>query len=203
MANETITPDNAKPAKKAKAPKVDPVMDSGTGSADSAGKAAEGVAGQAKARFSQAIDDARSSAQALAAQAQDTAGVYREKLTSQSEALMEEARNMSGQAKERAGALAQDGKARTVEGIAAAAKLVADSAGTVDEKLGVKYGDYARTAARTMEDAAARLDAKELGELAEDARELVRKSPAVAIGIAAVAGFMVSRLFKGPDKSDD
>lgn len=202
MAENTITPDNAKPARKARAPKVAAEADSGIGGADSGAEAAAGPAGQAKAKFAAAIDEARAGAQALAAQAQDTAGAYREKLSSQSDALLEEARNMTDQAKDRAAALAQDGKAKTAEGISAAAKLVSDSASTIDEKLGVKYGDYARTAARSMEDAAARLDAKELGELAEDAREMVRKSPGVAIGIAAVAGFMLSRLFKGSDKAD-
>ena len=199
MAESTATPDDAKPARKARAPKVAPLADSPITPVDSAA----GGAGQAKAKFAQAIEEAKAGAQALAAQAQDTAGAYREKLSGQSDALLEEARNMTGQAKERAAALAQDGKAKTAEGITAAARLVADSAGTIDEKLGAKYGDYARSAARTMEDAAAKLDAKDIGELAEDAREMVRKSPGVAIGIAAVAGFMLSRLFKGSDKSDD
>jgi len=198
MAESTATPDNAKPARKPRAPKVAP-SDGMSGGAGDSPAAAE----TARAKFSQAIDDARAGAQAFAAQAQDTAGAYREKLAGQSDALMEEARNMTGQAKERAAALAQDGKVKTVEGISAAARLVSDSAGTIDEKLGVKYGDYARSAARGMEDAAAKLDAKELGQLAEDAREMVRKSPGVAIGIAAVAGFMLSRLFRGSDKSDD
>ena len=197
MAENTVTPDDAKPARKARAPKVAPLAGA-AGSTDSAAAAV----GDTKAKFAQAIDSAKASAQALAAQAQDTAGAYREKLAGQSDALLEEARNMTGQAKDKATALAQDGKTRTAEGISAAARLVADSAGTIDEKLGPKYGDYARTAARSMEDAAAKLDAKELGELAEDAREMVRKSPGVAIGLAAVAGFMLSRLFKGSDKSD-
>jgi ElaB/YqjD/DUF883 family membrane-anchored ribosome-binding protein len=48
-----------------------------------------------------------------------------------------------------------------------------------------------------MHDAAARLDAKDLDELAEDAREFVRKSPGMAVGIAAVAGFMLARMFRG------
>ena len=31
----------------------------------------------------------------------------------------------------------------------------------------------------------------------KDAREMVRKSPGVAVGIAAVAGFLLARLFRG------
>ena len=78
--------------------------------------------------------------------------------------------------------------------------MVEDNAALIDEKVGLKYGDYARTAARSMQDAATRLDAKELAELGEDAKEFVRKSPGLAIGMAAVAGFMLARLFKGSNE---
>jgi ElaB/YqjD/DUF883 family membrane-anchored ribosome-binding protein len=157
---------------------------------------------EAKEKFSKALDEAKAGAQALTRQAQDTADVYREKLTGKSDALLEEAKVMTGQAKDKAAELAQEGKARAVEGISAVSKIVSENAATIDEKLGPKFGDYARSAARTMDDAAARLDAKELGELGNDARELVRKSPGIAIGIAAAAGFFLSRLFKGSGKSD-
>ena len=43
---------------------------------------------------------------------------------------------------------------------------------------------------------------KELAELGEDAKEFVRKSPGLAIGLAAVAGFVLSRLFKGGSTQD-
>lgn len=157
---------------------------------------------EAKEKFSKALDEAKAGAQALTRQAQDTADVYREKLTGKSDALLEEAKVMTGQAKDKAAELAQEGKARAVEGISAVSKIVSENAATIDEKLGPKFGDYARSAARTMDDAAARLDAKELSELGNDARELVRKSPGMAIGIAAAAGFFLSRLFKGSGKSD-
>ena len=48
-----------------------------------------------------------------------------------------------------------------------------------------------------MQETAAKIDSKDLGELGDDARQFVRKSPGLAIGIAAVAGFMLSRLFRG------
>ncbi len=38
-------------------------------------------------------------------------------------------------------------------------------------------------------------------DIGEDAKQFVRKSPGLAVGIAAVAGFMLARLFKG--SSDD
>ena len=76
-------------------------------------------------------------------------------------------------------------------------KLIADTAGAVDSKLGPQYGDYARKAAEAVSGAAKSLDDKELDELAEDARNFVRKSPAVAIGAAAIVGFVLMRMMRG------
>jgi len=182
----------------------------GTESFMPAGIPADGTAapaaesGEARARFSKALEEAKAGAQALGKQAQDTAGVYRERISGRSDAFIEDARAMSDQAKEKATLLAQDGKTKVVEGMTGLSRLVNENVGTIDEKLGVKYGDYARSAARSMEEAAARLQAKDVAELGEDAREAVRKSPALAIGIAATAGFLLARMFKGskPDSND-
>ena len=108
---------------------------------------------------------------------------------------------MGGQAKQRAAELAQDGKTRASDGLATLSKTVSDAATTIDDKLGKQYGDYARTAARTMQEAAAKLEAKDLGELGDDARKFIKDSPGAAIGIAAVAGFFLAKMFRG--SSDD
>ncbi len=191
MAENTDPQDTTKAARKPRAPKAAPATDAVIADAGS----------EAKAKFTKALEEARAGALTLGKQAQDTAEVYREKLTDKSDALLEDAKAMGNQAKEKAAALAQEGKTRAVEGISTVSRIVADNAGTIDEKLGPKYGDYARSAAKSMEDAAAKLEAKDLGELGDDAREMVRKSPGLAIGIAAATGFFLSRLFKGSGKS--
>jgi ElaB/YqjD/DUF883 family membrane-anchored ribosome-binding protein len=172
------------PAKKPAAKKAAPKTASPNGSV-------------AKARFAKAIEEARAGAQALTKEAQAKAGAYREQVTAKSGDWVEEAKDLAGQAKGRAGDLAKEGKAKTSDAIASLGKIVADNAGTIDEKLGARYGDYARTAARTMQETAAKIEAKDLNELGDDAKEFVRKSPGLAIGLAAVAGFLLSRLFKG------
>jgi ElaB/YqjD/DUF883 family membrane-anchored ribosome-binding protein len=144
----------------------------------------------AKERFAKAIEEAKAGAAALGKEAQERADLYREKLSSSGG-------EWTAQAKEKATGYANDGKAKASEAIAGLGKLVADNAGMIDDKVGTKYGDYARSAAQSMQDAAARLDAKDLDELAEDAKEFVRKSPGMAVGIAAVAGFMLARMFRG------
>lgn len=157
---------------------------------------------QAKAKFARAIEEARAGAQALGKEAQVKAGAYRDQLSTRSSDWVDEAKDMAGQAKVRAGELAVEGKAKTSDAIASLGKIVADNAKTIDEKLGARYGDYARTAARTMQETAARIEAKDLNEIADDTKEFVRKSPGLALGIAAVAGFMLSRVFKGSSASD-
>ena len=165
-----------------------------------AAKAAPAAAGSdSRAKFSKAIEEARAGAQALGKEATAKAEAYRDQITSRSNDWAGEAKDFAGTAKVRARELAEDGKARTSDALSGLGKIVADNAGVIDEKLGARYGDYARTAARSMQEGAAKLESKDIGELGEDAKEFVRKSPGLAIGIAAVAGFMLSRLFKGSD----
>jgi ElaB/YqjD/DUF883 family membrane-anchored ribosome-binding protein len=90
-------------------------------------------------------------------------------------------------------------KEKTGTAMQSLAKLIADTAGTVDAKLGPQYGDYARQAAESVAGAADTLDTKDVDQLLGEARDFVRKSPAVAIGAAAVVGFVLMRLAKGSD----
>jgi ElaB/YqjD/DUF883 family membrane-anchored ribosome-binding protein len=154
----------------------------------------------AKERFARALEEAKAGAQALGKEAQERAGAYREKATSQSSEWVDEAKDFGSQAKDKAFVFATEGKARASEAISGLSKLVEDNAETIDQKVGPKYGGYARTAARSMKDAAVKIDAKDIGEIGEDAKEFVRKSPGVAVAIAAAAGFVIARMFK---KSSD
>lgn len=151
----------------------------------------------AKSRFNAALDEAKAGAAALRTEATERAAAYRNTARAQSEDWVAEAKNYGVQAKGKAGELAVDGKGKIAEALLALGRAVFDTAPTVDEKLGAKYGDYARSASRSLQDASARIDAKSVDEIGEDAREFVRKSPGLAIGIAAVGGFMLARLFRG------
>jgi ElaB/YqjD/DUF883 family membrane-anchored ribosome-binding protein len=152
---------------------------------------------EAKSRFNAALEEAKAGAAALRSEASDRAAAYRNQARAQSEDWVAEARTYGEQAKGKAGELAVDGKGKVAEALAALGRAVFDTAPTVDDKLGAKYGDYARSASRTLHDASAKLDTKSVDELSEGARELVRKSPALAVGIAAVGGFLLARLFRG------
>lgn len=157
-----------------------------------------GTSTDAKAsHFAKAIEEAKAGAQALGKEAQERAGAYREKLHERASGWSEEAKERGEDVKARAFQFATEGKAKASEAIASVGKLVEENSGLIDEKIGSKYGDYARGAARTIQDTAARLDAKDLNELGEDAKEFVREKPALALGMAAAAGYMLARLFRG------
>lgn len=177
--NQTTTPENS-------------TSTSGTATGASAHRS------EAKSRFSAAVNEAKAGAAALRAEASERAGLYREQAQTKSRDWVSEARTYGEDAKVKTRDLATQGKGKVSEGLTALGQSIADSAHVVDERLGAKYGDYARTASRSLQEAATKLEAKSVDELGEDARAFVRKSPGAAVGLAAVFGFLLSRLFSGP-----
>ena len=111
--------------------------------------------------------------------------------------LKDEASTLANQASAKARDAASRGKDKAAEAVGSLAKMLEDSAGTVDTKFGKQYGDYARSAATTVAGLASTLDQKDLDELAASTRDFVKKSPAVAVGAAAVLGFVLARMLKG------
>ena len=104
--------------------------------------------------------------------------------------------DFKAQATDSVRAAATKGKDRATEAVGSISKLIRDSAGTIDDNVGKQYGDYARSAADMVEGFAGKMDAKDVDALADDARQFVRKSPAVAIGAAAAIGFILARLVR-------
>ena len=74
--------------------------------------------------------------------------------------------------------------------------MVAENTDTIDQKLGPKYGDYARSTSRKLQETATNLDNKSVEELGEDTRQFVRNSPGTALGIAAVGGYLIARILR-------
>jgi ElaB/YqjD/DUF883 family membrane-anchored ribosome-binding protein len=108
--------------------------------------------------------------------------------------LAGQARVKSGEAKGRAQELASEGKSKASKAMSNLGKLVEEQAETIDGAVGGNYGDYARRAGQSIQGTAAKLDEKSIEELGEDAMEFVRRSPALAVGMAAAAGFVLARL---------
>lgn len=110
---------------------------------------------------------------------------------------------LRGQANDRARELAQTGKDRATSALDSLVQTVEDAASEIDEKLGSQYGDYARRAAEHIGGFTDSFRDKDIDDLFNDARDFVKKSPAVAIGAAAALGFVVARLARSsmPDSS--
>ncbi len=141
---------------------------------------------------------ARSAAKAASSAARDQAA----KVEATTSHWREQASEYAEQAKVTACNAATSAKNTTGDALHGLSKLIAETAETVDSKLGPQYGDYARKAAETVAGAAQSLDEKDVNQLTAEARDFVRKSPAVAIGAAAIVGFVLMRMMRGSSSDD-
>ena len=130
-------------------------------------------------------------------QADDTGGAAgtrtRDKAVAQ---IKERSSALRDQASGKAREYAIDGTPRAAAALGEFSRAVSESAQSIDERLGAEYGDYARRAADAVSGFADTLRNKDVDELIDDARAIVRKSPVIAIGTAAAVGFALARLIK-------
>jgi gas vesicle protein len=131
----------------------------------------------------------------------DTAGgSLKDKAASAAQTLRDQATektaDLRGQATDKARDFAVQGKDRATAALDNVSKLISDAAAQVDEKVGSEYGDYARRAQEAVDDLAQKLRDKDVDALFADARELVSRSPGVAISAAAVIGFALVRVIR-------
>jgi ElaB/YqjD/DUF883 family membrane-anchored ribosome-binding protein len=88
------------------------------------------------------------------------------------------------------------GKDRTAEALDDVQAMIEDVAQTIDARVGPKYGAYAHKAADALSNMSTSLKSKDVEDLLEEARDFVRRRPAITIGGAAALGFLVARLLK-------
>lgn len=110
--------------------------------------------------------------------------------------LKSKASDLRGQAGGRVREFAEGGKNRATDALDELSKVVADTADSIDQRLGGDYGEYARRASDAVAGFADSLRQKDVDEVYDNVRDAVRKSPGVAVGIAAVVGFTLVRLVK-------
>ncbi|MEW4466768.1 hypothetical protein AB1K62_02910 [Parasphingorhabdus sp. JC815] len=91
---------------------------------------------------------------------------------------------------------ANEGKTKAGAAIGGLSEMIEGSAKSLDDSVGEKYGNYARSTADAVSSFADKVNSTDVDEMVEEAREFVRKKPAVAIGAAAVVGLLVARLIK-------
>jgi ElaB/YqjD/DUF883 family membrane-anchored ribosome-binding protein len=110
--------------------------------------------------------------------------------------VREQVTSLRSQGVDRARSFADDGKARATSLLDDFSEVIDEAAQAVDRKFGEDYGEYAHRASSAVSGFADSIRAKTVDDLIDDTRDFVRKSPGIAIGIAAVAGFMLVRLIK-------
>lgn len=141
------------------------------------------------AQTASTFDAAIARAQASGVQAIDSPDHGEPQPRSQASAMM-------GEARELLGVLADEGKEKACGALAGLSRVIDENAALVDEKFGPRYGDYARNASRSIDGFAHSLEEKSLDDLGDDVRAAIRSNPAMAVGLAAVAGFVVARLIR-------
>ncbi|OYU33341.1 hypothetical protein [Novosphingobium sp. PASSN1] len=154
------------------------------------------AASTVSSRFGKAIEDAKASAANLSGEARERTTALTETVTATASEYTEKAGEYAEQAKVVALDLARQGKGKATAALGALGETIESNAGVLDEKLGVQYGDYARGAAHTLQSTAASLEAKDIPEIGEEIVTFVKKSPVKALGIAAVTGFVLTRLLR-------
>ncbi|TMJ11731.1 MAG: hypothetical protein E6G94_15310 [Alphaproteobacteria bacterium] len=112
------------------------------------------------------------------------------------ESLRDQGSALRGQATDRVREFAVGGKDRVTDALDELARVVTETAETIDERMGAEYGGYARRAAGAVSDFSGNLRGRDVDEIYDGARAAVRKSPGIAIAAAAVLGFAIARLVK-------
>lgn len=118
-----------------------------------------------------------------------------DKVKQQANALIGEAGTVARKA-------AATGKDKAAEALSGVGRLTEEAAKSIDAHLGAQYGDYARKASASVTKAVDTLNTKDVDELIEDAKEVVRKNPVAAVGIAAAFGFLLTRIARIGGRSD-
>lgn len=108
----------------------------------------------------------------------------------------EQAQKMRASATDKVRGIADEGKAQvtqTLDGIVEAAR---DIATKLEQNGAGPIARYAHQAADLVQDWSSTVDQKSVEDLVDDARTLVRTSPAIAVGVAVTIGFALSRFLK-------
>ena len=110
--------------------------------------------------------------------------------------VREQVSSLRSQATSKARGFADDGKTKATGLLNDVSEVIGEAAESIERRFGEDYADYAHRAQGAVSGLADKLDKRTVDDLIDDTRDFVRKSPGIAIGIAAVAGFMLVRLIK-------
>jgi hypothetical protein len=107
-----------------------------------------------------------------------------------------EASKLKSEATTRARSAAETGKSKAAETVDGLAQTVHEAAEQLGARTSPKVATYAHQAADALDGLSSKLREKSVDEILDDTRAFVRKSPAIAIGAAVAAGFIIARFLK-------
>lgn len=116
--------------------------------------------------------------------------------TSVKEQFSEQIASLRGQAGGKIREYCDEGKVRAGSALDEFSQVIDEAANAIDDRVGAEYGEYAHRAADYVASFADTVRNKDVDELIEDTRSVVRKSPGIAIAAAAVIGFALVRIIK-------
>lgn len=101
-------------------------------------------------------------------------------------------------------AVAEDAKAEIVKSMNGIVLQAHSLAANIDSMAGAPAGDLARQAADLLGAVQRGLDEKKVAELLSDGQDLIRRQPAIALGVAVASGFLLARMMRPstPSMSD-
>jgi ElaB/YqjD/DUF883 family membrane-anchored ribosome-binding protein len=117
--------------------------------------------------------------------------------------LAEQGDALRGQARTKAREYAEQGKSKATDTLDGVSRFFNETASTVDKQLGSDVGDYVHRAAEAVAGFTDALKQKDVEELLDEARDAVRRNPALAIGAAAAVGFVLVRLLKSATPAEE
>lgn len=183
---------------------IDDADDFGAGASSGMVGGASGMGGSTSGMggpdaFGDMADTLKGASSDVKSQADQAVGAVAEKVDIQS---------LKAQATGKVRDAASQGKEKATEALDQVSRLVSETADSIDDKLGPQYGNYVRKAGEALDGLNDSIRGKQVDELFDDARDLVRRSPGVAIGAAAIVGFLLVRLVKSGmpqtvDQDDD
>ena len=128
-----------------------------------------------------------------AASGEDSARETTDKLVRQ---VKDQVSTLRGQAGDRLRAYADDGKGKGVGLRDELGGIIDDAARSIDERLGGEDGDYAHRFAGAVSSFAGKIRDQSVDDIVAETRDIVRKSPVIAIAAAAVVGFALMRVLR-------
>lgn len=160
-------------------------------------KDASVAANEAKSAVADKVDEAADAGASFKDKAAHGLSDAKAKAADLAETAKTKAADYTDTASVKAKDLAETGKTKAADAVSGLARLIEDSAPSVDARLGAQYGDYARNAAKSVSGFANTLETKNVDELIASGKDAAKRNPVAAVGIAAVGAWMLSKLLRG------